>query len=245
MVKKIIFIFIVSFLYGFDQNSKNISKSFITFAGAKFNVLQNGSTPKRYIWIHGDEKTAQLALEYHIKNYEGTAFFIENGNREIAYKTTIIDPNRLFSRDGAYYALRKFQPGWPPGSLKKSLDEIDEDRESFLNVLMPSKEGLLIAVHNNFRGYSVKDEESKSQQISIKIKQNPRDFIICTNLGDFEKLSKGPFNIVLQNKFPVKDDGSLSWEALRRDIRYLNVETRLGYLSQQKKMLQFIEETLN
>ena len=51
--------------------------------------------------------------------------------------------------------------------------------------------------------------------------------------------------MVLQNKFPDKDDGSLSWEALRRDVRYLNIETRLGYLSMQKKMLKFIEETLN
>ena len=43
---------------------------------------------------------------------------------------------------------------------------------------------------------------------------------------------------------PEIDDGSLSWEALRRNVRYLNVETRLGYLSKQKKMLEFIEEVL-
>ena len=50
--------------------------------------------------------------------------------------------------------------------------------------------------------------------------------------------------MVLQNKLPKKDDGSLSWESLRRNVRYLNVETRLGYLSKQKKMLKFIEEAL-
>ena len=42
-----------------------------------------------------------------------------------------------------------------------------------------------------------------------------------------------------------KDDGSLSWEALRRNVRYLNIETRLGYLSKQKAMLKYIEENLN
>jgi hypothetical protein len=51
--------------------------------------------------------------------------------------------------------------------------------------------------------------------------------------------------VVLQNEFPEKDDGSLSWEALRRNVRYLNIETRLGYLTQQKKMLAFIENSLD
>ena len=44
---------------------------------------------------------------------------------------------------------------------------------------------------------------------------------------------------------PEKDDGSLSWEALRRGVRYLNIETRLGYLTQQKKMLSFVQNNLN
>ena len=86
--------------------------------------------------------------------------------------------------------------------------------------------------------------KKNSQKVSIKKNENPRDFIICTNAHDYEKLSSGPYNVVLQNKLPKKDDGSLSWESLRRRVRYLNVETRLGYLSKQKKMLKFIEETL-
>jgi len=244
MYKKILFIAGLSFLFAFEQELIPVQKSFITFVGVKFNLVQNGNAPKRYLWIHGDEKTAKMALENHIKNYQGTAFFIQNEEREIPFENTIIDPNRVFSRNGAYYALRKFQPGWPPGSLKKALDQIDKDRKIFLNILMPSKDGLLIAVHNNFRGYNVRDEEPKSQRTSIKKEQNPRDFILCTNEDDFEKLSLGPFNVVLQNELPLSDDGSLSWEALRRNVRYLNVETRLGYLSQQKKMLKFIEKAL-
>ena len=69
--------------------------------------------------------------------------------------------------------------------------------------------------------------------------------VICTNSNDYESLSDGPFNIVLQNIFPDNDDGSLSWEALRRGVRYLNIETRLGYLTQQKKMLSFVESNLD
>jgi len=186
-----------------------------------------------------------MALEYHIKHFAGLAFFIQNETREIPFKSTIVDPNRIFSRNGSYHALKKFKPGWQRGTLKQALDEIDSERISFLDILMPGGNGRLIAVHNNFRGYNVKKEEKRSQRTSIKSGQNPRDFIICTYEDDFEKLSSGPYNVVLQSEIPEKDDGSLSWEALRRNVRYLNVETRLGYLTKQKKMLRFIETTLN
>ena len=189
-----------------------------------------------------------MALDYHIRHFAGLAFFIQNETREIPFKSTIVDPNRIFSRSGSYHALKKFKPGWQRGTLKQALDEIDSERTSFLDILMPGRNGVLIAVHNNFYGrggYNVKKEEKKSQRTSIKPGQNPRDFIICTYEKDFEKLSTGPYNVVLQSKIPEKDDGSLSWESLRRNVRYLNVETRLGYLTKQKKMLRFIETTLN
>ena len=236
---------IISIVYGSEIHDKQINKSFIMFAGAKFNLVQNGDSPNRYIWLHGDEQTARMALEYHISLYNGLAFFIESETREIPFKSTIVDPNRIFSRDGAYYALRKFKPGWQPGTLKMALDEIDRERESFLDILMPNKNGLLISLHNNFRGYNVHKEKGNSQRISIKKNENPRDFIICTNSSDFEILVSSPYNVVLQNELPERDDGSLSWEALRRNVRYLNIETRLGYLSKQKAMLKYIEDNLN
>ena len=236
---------IISIVYGSEIHDKQINKSFIMFAGAKFNLVQNGDSPNRYIWLHGDEQTARMALEYHIGLYNGLAFFIESETREIPFKSTIVDPNRIFSRDGAYYALRKFKPGWQPGTLKMALDEIDRARESFLDILMPNKNGLLISLHNNFRGYNVHKEKGNSQRISIKKNENPRDFIICTNSSDFEILVSSPYNVVLQNELPERDDGSLSWEALRRNVRYLNIETRLGYLSKQKAMLKYIEDNLN
>ena len=236
---------IISIVYGSELYDKQINKSFIMFAGAKFNLVQNGDSPNRYIWLHGDEQTARMALEYHIGLYNGLAFFIESETREIPFKSTIVDPNRIFSRDGAYYALRKFKPGWQPGTLKMALDEIDRERESFLDILMPNKNGLLISLHNNFRGYNVHKEKGNSQRISIKKNENPRDFIICTNSSDFEILVSSPYNVVLQNELPERDDGSLSWEALRRNVRYLNIETRLGYLSKQKAMLKYIEDNLN
>ena len=228
-----------------DSYRSAIQESNITFIGTRFNIIQNGDTPNRYIWLHGDEQTARMALEYHIDRFGGIGFFIESKTREIPFESTMIDPNRIFSRKGTYHALRKFKPDWQPGTLKKALDFIDVERDAFLDILMPSKSGVLISVHNNFRGYNVHMEKDKSQRVSIKTDQNPRDFIICTDSNDYDSLSDGPFNIVLQNIFPDHDDGSLSWEALRRGVRYLNIETRLGYLTQQKKMLSFVESNLD
>ena len=208
---------------------------FITFAGARFDVRENGKSPNRYIWLHGDEQTARMALEHHITKYHGIAFFIASKTREVPFKKTIIDPNRIFSRNGAYHALRKFKPDWGSLVLEQALDDLDEERKVFLDILMPAQGGKLISVHNNFRGYNVYKEEERSQKISIKKDQNPRDFIICTHIDDYKILALSPFNVVLQNLPPEKDDGSLSWEALRRNVRYFNIEARLGYLTQQKK----------
>ena len=80
---------------------------------------------------------------------------------------------------------------------------------------------------------------------SIKKNENPRDFIICTSYVDYEKLKNGPYNIVLQNVMNNNNDGSLSWAAIQKGVRYINIETRLGWLSMQRKMLNFVEEKLN
>ena len=103
----------------------------------------------------------------------------------------------------------------------------------------------MIAVHNNFHGYNLKSELKNCTKVSLNPKENPRDFIICTDPDDFDKLSVGHYNVLLQDQPSKEDDGSLSWAALRNGIRYVNIETRLGWLSQQKKMLEFIEEHLN
>ena len=104
--------------------------------------------------------------------------------------------------------------------------------------------GLLIALHNNFRGYNVNNELENSQLYSLKKEQNPRDFIICTDLRDYKKLNKGPYNVVLQNVIEEKNNGSLSWAALENGVRYINIEVRLGWLSQQRKMLKYVEDVL-
>ncbi len=245
MLSRSFFFLFLSCCIGGEDDDYNLNSSFVTLAGARFDLFHHGDSPDRYIWIHGDEKTAKIALEQHVKKYGGIAFFVQSETREVPFKSTIIDLNRIFSRQGAYHALKKFKSYWRPHTLNRALDELDEERDSFLNVLMPSENGILIAVHNNFRGYNINMEKDRSQRISIKANQNPRDFILCTNEDDYEILKSSPYNVVLQNVLPENDDGSLSWEAIRRNVRYLNIETRLGQLTIQKKMLDYVALNLN
>ncbi len=216
----------------------------LSYCGIDFQVKKNGFSDVNYILIHGDEETARMLLSEHIKKNKGKAFFIKSKEREVVLGPTKVDPNRIFSRAGARKALKKFRPHWDHKELTKLLEKLDESRNIFLFNIFPSEGGLLIALHNNFRGYSVKDELTNSQLHSIKKDKNPRDFIICTDLKDYQKLKKGPYNVVLQNIIDKDNNGSLSWSALENGVRYVNIETRLGWLSQQRKMLKFVESSL-
>ena len=181
--------------------------------------------------ITASEDSADSSGFYlHSNNKIGSIVSLKGGTEEIA-------------KDIAMHVAATDPMAISPDEIPQEV--LDKEREIFLDILLPNKNGMLISLHNNFRGYNVHKEKGKSQRVSIKRSENPRDFIICTNNNDFEILSSSPYNVVLQNKVPEKDDGSLSWEALRRNVRYLNIETRLGYLSKQKEMLKYIEDNLN
>ena len=233
-------LFLLASIYIFvsNQNDK------VQIATIQFKVIQNGDSDRRYIWLHGDEQTARMALENHMKKNQGKAFLVEGILRESEFYGGIIDPNRIFSSLGAKANIQKYNPTWTSKQKAQRLLTIDTDRKIFFKNIFPKNGELLIALHNNYKGYNINKELGRSDAKSIKKDQNPRDFFICTNRLDFEILSQSPFNVVLQEKSPKKDDGSLSWAAIRNDIRYINIETRLGWLSQQKRMLNYIEKNL-
>ena len=51
----------------------------------QFKVVKKGNSDRKYIWLHGDEQTAKMALVYHINRYGGNAFFIMNDLRDDAF----------------------------------------------------------------------------------------------------------------------------------------------------------------
>jgi hypothetical protein len=71
----------------------------------------------------------------------------------------------------------------------------------------------------------------------------PRNFFLCTNPADFEKLRQSPYNVVLQTQ-AEPDDGSLSRLAARRGFRYINLECAIGDYAGQIERVKWLEDNL-
>lgn len=213
----------------------------IALAGARFRIIRNGHAPRRYLLIHGNEETAREVLTRHMRAHEGIAYLIQNHTRNIDILGGHLDPNRMFSRAGAEANLQRLNHDWPPDRIEAALAILDHGREKLIRALTPPPGGLTVALHNNSEGYSVTDEVPISDQKSLREPDNPHAFFLCTNEEDFQRLAKSPYNVVLQQKAPTVDDGSLSRVAAVRGFRYVNLEVALGQATRQKEMLDWLE----
>ena len=186
-----------------------------TLAGLHFEVLRRGRSGTRYLLIHGDEETAREVLTAHMRQYPGAAWLVEGRARHVAVPGGVIDPNRLFSREGAGKSLRSLNAGWSEGQLQAALDRLDRLRPELVEALTPPPGELLFALHNNTAGYSVRDEVPISDETSLRDPDNPHEFFLCATPQDYAALARSPYNVVLQSRKPPEDDGSLSRLAWR------------------------------
>ena len=216
----------------------------VSLAGARFRITRNGRSKRRYLLIHGNEESARSVLRYHIRAHEGIAFEIENHTRNIEIVGGSVDPNRMFSRVGAEASLRRLNPDWNPGRFQAALEMLDAGRDRLARALLAPPGGLTVALHNNSQGYSVIDEEPDSDAQSLREPGNPHAFFLCTSPEDYRILTASPYNVVLQNKAPKIDDGSLSRLAAARGVRYLNLEVGLGRPDRQLEMLNWVDWNL-
>lgn len=216
----------------------------VSLAGARFRITRYGHSNRHYVVIHGNEEAARAVLTAHIRSRQGVAFIVEGNTRDVKIEGGQIDPNRMFSRVGAEANLKKLNPDWAPERIQAALAVLDHGRRKLVDALFPPAGGLLIALHNNGEGYSVADEEPISDAGSIREPSNPHAFYLCTDPQDFRTLSTSPYNVVLQNKAPKDDDGSLSRLSAARGVRYVNLEVGQGHAGRQKEMLDWIEWNL-
>ncbi len=213
----------------------------IGLAGARFRILRNGRSKRRYLRIHGNEETARQVLERHMETHEGIAYVTESRTRLVAVESLKLDPNRMFSRVGAEANLRQLNPGVGEGRVRSALGVLDGGRERLVRALTPPKGGVTIALHNNSAGYSVAEEVPISDQTSLREAHNPHAFFLCTDPRDFEVLKSSPYNVVLQQHGPKQDDGSLSRLAAAHGFRYVNLEVAAGEAERQREMLSWLE----
>ncbi|MCS7023475.1 MAG: hypothetical protein NZV14_01645 [Bryobacteraceae bacterium] len=210
----------------------------------EFEVIRRGRSSRRYLHIHGNESTAGEVLRKHMETHLGVAFLIRNSERNIRFEGGELDPNRMFSEEGAQRNLKLLNGSWSPEKLNKALVRLRQHREKILRQILPPAGGLLVALHNNSRGYSVKSELADSDEVALNDESNPHEFFLATQVQDFRILARSPYNAVLQNRRPQVDDGSLSRLASARAVRYVNLEAGLGQFARQREMLDWLERNL-
>ncbi|MFB3826055.1 MAG: hypothetical protein ACE15B_04765 [Bryobacteraceae bacterium] len=212
----------------------------VTLDGIPFRTVRRGRSSFSYLLIHGNEETAREVLLEHMRRHQGVAHLVAGHGRYIGLAGGRFDPNRIFSHEGAEKNLRALNPRWDAARLAGALARLDRGREKLVRAILPPPGGLLIALHNNSRGYSVRDEAPVSDRVSLADASNPRDFMLCTAVEDYAALARSPFNVVLQNAGPPDDDGSLSRLAARLGVRYVNIEVALGNRTRQREMLAWV-----
>lgn len=217
----------------------------VSIAGTEFRIVRRGRDRRHYIWVHGNEQTARGVLLEHMKRFEGRAFMVENTERNIPIDGGVIDPNRMFSDTGAYRNLRMQNPGWSEAQVVNAILRLEHDRPRFLNAIIPDDGRVLVALHNNSQSYSALDEAPISDAVSMRTSDHPHEFILCTQKRDYDRLSESNFNVLLQNRVPPSDDGSLSRLAAARGVRYVNIEAAHGNAAGQAAMLNWVEQALS
>ena len=216
----------------------------VKMAGIEFRIVRRGSSPHRYLHIHGNETTARDVLLEDVTAHGGTALLIQSDVRYVPIKSGRIDPNRMFSREGAEKNLRTLNPKWSEAQIENAALALEHDRHKFLRAITPPKGGRIVALHNNSNGYSVESEVAISDKTSLKDASNPHEFFLATDAADYGKLASSPYNVVLQNTAPKDDDGSLSRLAAKMGIRYINLECGLGKIERQRELLGWLEGNL-
>jgi hypothetical protein len=216
----------------------------LTVGEVRFLAIRRGKSNRRYFHVHGNEHTAREVLAAHMQTATGTAWLVENQQRNIRVMGGLVDPNRMFSKEGALKSVRRLNPLWGEARVQDAVDLLLKQTRPLIRELMPPDGGVLIALHNNSAGYSVRSEVPISDRTSLPDEVNPHEFFLCTSPADFEKISAGPYNVVLQQKAPPSDDGSLSRLCASRGVRYVNLEASLGKTERQREMLEWLEARL-
>lgn len=216
-------------------------------AGARFQILRSNLKHKpsrrRYLLIHGDERTAREVLLQHMQTHSGVAFVAEGTTRNVPIASGQIDPNRMFSPRGAEISLKSINPGWTPEQIDAALAVLDGEREPFLDAILPSGRDLMVALHNN-SDYSFAAEEPASDQSARNQPGDLHAFFLCTDPADYKLLAASPYNVVLQQHMRSPDDGSISRRAAARRLRYVNLEVKEGDAARQREMLDWVETHL-
>jgi len=195
-----------------------------------------------YFNMHDNENTCVETTDCILGHFNGK--FIElkfKGDRWIGAMSSSgwrfnFDPNRIYSDFGIFSTLKTYRSFTPDNKKKVRIFS-----EYITDSLLSGAE-IVIAVHNNLKGYSLekymKDSifEKSAAQIYHNKKRSPHDFFFVNEYAHFRYFKHLGYNVILQSKDP-EDDGSLSVYCARKKIPYINIEALEGHFEEQYEML--------
>ena len=111
-----------------------------SLAGIQFEPVRRGRSKRRYLHIHGDETTARDVLREHSKAHPGRYFFIVGQQRMVRVGELVIDPNRMFTPDGARKSLARNNRDATSAQIDVSMALLDRDRPAFVKAALPPTE---------------------------------------------------------------------------------------------------------
>jgi hypothetical protein len=226
------------------------SKSFFRF-GDRLLTLEkwNQRSGKSYtlVSLHNDETTAiTVAKSFAETRNAGFVQLLNEGKHDIEVtirdNKIVFDPDKIFTPTGRKENL-KSNLGWKKSSNTRvqvfSLFLIDE--------LVANK--IIVAVHNNKDGSMNDYAKAKSfSKQPFNFHQNPSldqtNFFVTNQETLFQKLKQNGFNVLLQNRHNLKDDGSLGVYCTRTNKPFISIETRAGHLQEQYQMLLAVDNML-
>jgi hypothetical protein len=201
--------------------------------------------------LHDDENTAVEAGLVALRRSGGRLVELKHGGpRDLSFRldgaTFVVDPNRIFTAEGARRTLAKSSRRTP--EAERAVERFARD---LLSVYAIERADVVIALHNNTEGhYSALSYEkggvfaSDASAVFIKEGSDPDDFFFVTEAAAFDALRRRGYNVVLQDNRRVTDDGSLSVYCGRAGVRYINVEAQHGHLEQQVGMILALQDAL-
>lgn len=237
-------LFVLLFLSGASFAGKlSLTKQIIYLGQTPIKVItyKNSKPGNTYFHPHDNEKTALKAARLKVRRYGGKVITLSHGGRRlirflVAGQRYIVHPNRIFTSRGIRYSLRKCGP--------YSSTAYSAVRSFAKKLIKMLPKNIIIAVHNNtqhrYSSLSYR-KGNKLAEDAKKLYANPKhdidDFIYVTTISLYKALLPYKFNLVLQNRKTVVNDGSLSVYAVYHRIPHVNVEAEHGHLSRQLKML--------
>lgn len=215
-----------------------------------FNIYEFKKKNIIYFNIHDNENTSVKAAKSIFTEIGGKLIEIQaQGKRLISFssneKIYKFDPNRIFSENGIKNTLNSY------GKHSQSSHTIIQNFADFIIDSLLVNAETIVTLHNNSNlKYSINSYkkggkyEKDALNININPNYDPDDFFYVTDSIFFNKLKKKKFNIVLQDNKNVKDDGSLSVDCGKKNIRYINIEAQHGHLQEQISMLKILHNVL-